>query len=118
MLLLGAFDFSSVMQVISSHSKSKEEKTDACRHAVANILDEEVEEVVKLIVAAGKIPVTVGGGHNNSYPLIKGTAKSLFKSGLISKPQINVVNLDAHADFRIMEGRHSGNGFRYAMEES
>ena len=61
-LLLGAFDFSNVMQVISSHSKSRDEKTDACRHAVANIIDEDVEELVKTIVAAGKIPLAVGGG--------------------------------------------------------
>jgi formiminoglutamase len=118
MMLLGAFDFSDVMQVISSHSKSREEKVDACRHAVANIIDEEVEELVKIIVAAGKVPVVIGGGHNNSYPLLKGTAKALFKSGQIAKAQINAVNVDAHADYRIMEGRHSGNGFRYAMEES
>ncbi len=117
-ILLGAFDFSDVMQVISSHSKSKEEKTDACRHAVANIIDDEVEELVKIVIAAGKVPIAIGGGHNNCYPLLKGSAKALFKSGLISKAQINAVNLDAHADFRIMEGRHSGNGFRYAMEES
>jgi formiminoglutamase len=49
--------------------------------------------------------------------VIKGSAKALHKQGKINKPQINAVNVDAHADFRIMEGRHSGNGFRYAMEE-
>jgi formiminoglutamase len=27
------------------------------------------------------------------------------------------VNFDAHSDFRILEGRHSGNGFSYAYEE-
>jgi formiminoglutamase len=47
-----------------------------------------------------------------------GSAKQLFKLKKIGKPQINAVNLDAHADYRISEGRHSGNGFRYAMEES
>jgi len=116
-IIPGFFDFSEVMRVIDSHSKSPDEKVDACRHAVANIIDDEVEELVKLIVVAGKIPIIVGGGHNNCYPVIKGSAKALHKLGKISKPQINAVNVDAHADFRIMEGRHSGNGFRYAMEE-
>jgi formiminoglutamase len=116
-IIPGFFDFSEVMRVIDSHSKSADEKIDACRHAVANIIDDEVEEMVRMIVAAGKIPIIIGGGHNNCYPVIKGSAKALHKQGKISKPQINAVNVDAHADFRIMEGRHSGNGFRYAMEE-
>jgi arginase family enzyme len=30
---------------------------------------------------------------------------------------VNAINFDAHTDFRIMEGRHSGNGFTYALEE-
>ncbi|HOY42651.1 MAG TPA: arginase family protein, partial [Chitinophagales bacterium] len=38
-------------------------------------------------------------------------------AGKIKKAQINVINFDAHADFRALEGRHSGNGFSYAMQE-
>jgi len=116
-MLPGFFDFSEVMKMIDSHSKSPDEKVDACRHAVANILDDEVEELVKTIIGSGKIPIVIGGGHNNCYPIIKGSAKALHKLGKIARPQINAINVDAHADFRIMEGRHSGNGFRYAMEE-
>jgi formiminoglutamase len=33
------------------------------------------------------------------------------------KAFVNVINLAATADYKIMEGRHSGNPFRYAMEE-
>ncbi len=117
MVLAGYFDFADVAAVIDNHSTSPEEKVDACRHAVANIVDEEVEEFVKTVTAAGKMPILIGGGHNNAYPVIKGAAKGLQKAGRIQKAQVNSVNLDAHADYRIMEGRHSGNGFRYAMEE-
>lgn len=117
MIVAGYFDFSDVAAVIDNHSKSPEEKVDACRHAVANIIDEEVEEWVKTVCQAGKMPILVGGGHNNAYPIIKGAAKGLFKAGKSDKAQVNAVNLDAHADYRIMEGRHSGNGFRYALEE-
>ncbi len=116
-ILPGFFDFSEVMRMIDSHSKSPDEKVDACRHAVANIIDDEVEELVKIITGAGKIPLAIGGGHNNCYPIIKGSAKALHKMGKIPRARINAVNVDAHADFRIMEGRHSGNGFRYAIEE-
>ena len=115
--LAGAFDFSDVSDLISRNSRDADELTNACRHAVSNIIDGEVETLVKMIVSAGKVPIAVGGGHNNCYPLIKGAAKSLHKRGSVTQPRINAVNLDAHSDFRIMEGRHSGNGFRYAMEE-
>lgn len=117
MILAGYFDFTEVQAVIDSHSMGPEEKIDACRHAVANIIDEEVEAFVKAVTTAGKIPILVGGGHNNAYPIIKGAAKGLHKSGKLQRAQLNAINLDAHADYRIMEGRHSGNGFRYALEE-
>lgn len=117
LLLLGQFDFSHIEQIIDANAKSYEEQVDALRHAVSNIIDGEVEELAKIITAAGKIPIAIGGGHNNAYPLIKGSAKGLQKAGKIDKTKISVVNVDAHADYRISEGRHSGNAFRYAMEE-
>ncbi len=115
-LLLGHFDFGDIKYLIEQNAHGNEERIDAYRHAVITI-DEEVEELVKIITAHRKIPIVVGGGHNNAYPLIKGSAKGLHKAGLIELAQINAVNLDAHSDFRPSEGRHSGNGFRYAEED-
>jgi formiminoglutamase len=115
-LLLGHFDFGDLKYLIEQNAQDYEEKVDAYRHAVITI-DEEVEELIKVITACKKIPIVVGGGHNNAYPLIKGAAKGLHKAGLIPLAQINCVNLDAHTDFRPSEGRHSGNGFRYAEED-
>jgi formiminoglutamase len=116
LLLLGHFDFGDIKYLIEQNAYSPEERMEAYRHAVYTI-DEEVEQVVKLITASKKIPIVIGGGHNNAYPLIKGAAKGLFKGGLIPLAQINAINLDAHTDFRPLEGRHSGNGFRYAEED-
>lgn len=112
-LLLGHFDFGDLQYLIEHNAHSSDEKTAAYRHAVLTI-DAEVESLIKLISAAGKIPLVIGGGHNNAYPLIKGTAKGLHQSGKIPLAQINTINLDAHADLRPMEGRHSGNPFTYA----
>ena len=117
LLLLGEFNFADLKKVIMANARNEEELMDACRHAVANVIDAQVEELTKLICAAGKIPIAIGGGHNNAYPLIKGAAKGLQKTGKIKNSSINVINLDAHADYRIMEGRHSGNAFRYARDE-
>ncbi|WP_016989137.1 formimidoylglutamase [Flavobacterium sp. ACAM 123] len=73
-------------------------------------IDKDVSHIVFNIIKSGKTPIIIGGGHNNSYGNIKGTALAKGKS-------VNAINFDAHSDFRILEGRHSGNGFSYAYEE-
>ncbi len=115
-LLLDHFDFGDIQYLIDTTAKSDDERTEAYRHAV-NTIDDEVEHLVKIITAAKKIPIVVGGGHNNSYPLIKGAAKGWHKAGRLQLAQLNCINLDAHADYRPLEGRHSGNAFRYAEED-
>jgi formiminoglutamase len=114
--VIGHFDFGDIQYLIDKNAHDTEEKVEAYRHAV-NTIDEEVEGLAKAIAAVGKIPVAIGGGHNNAYPLIKGTAKGLHQAQQIPLAQINCINLDAHTDFRPSEGRHSGNGFRYAEED-
>jgi len=115
-LLLGYFDFTDIERLIDNNAMSDDEKREAYRHAV-NTVDEEVEKVIKAIAAADKIPIVIGGGHNNAYPLIKGAAKGLAQLEMIQLAQINCINLDAHADYRPEEGRHSGNAFRYAESD-
>jgi formiminoglutamase len=73
-------------------------------------IDKDVSHIIFNIVKLGKIPIVIGGGHNNAYGNIKGSALAKGKP-------INAINFDAHSDFRILEGRHSGNGFSYAYEE-
>ena len=70
-------------------------------------LDQRLEPVLSAIFAAGLIPIVIGGGHNNSLPLLAALAKA-------EQQAVNCINLDPHADFRLLEGRHSGNGFSYA----
>ena len=114
--IAGHFDFAEVKNLINTNATTGEEKLEAYRHAV-NMVDAEVEEIIKLITQHKKIPVIIGGGHNNAYPAIKGAAKGLFKAEVLPLAQINCINLDAHADYRPLEGRHSGNAFRYADED-
>ncbi|EDP70655.1 Formiminoglutamate hydrolase [Flavobacteriales bacterium ALC-1] len=78
--------------------------------AFVKTIDEDVTHIVSSIVKAGKIPIIIGGGHNNAYGNIKGAA-------LAKNSKLNVINFDAHSDFRAEEGRHSGNGFSYAFTE-
>ena len=71
-------------------------------------IDKIVAHIVKTIVAAGKVPIIIGGGHNNAYGNITGTSQALGYP-------INVMNMDAHTDLRTTDYRHSGNGFSYAL---
>lgn len=73
-------------------------------------IDALVYPVIQKIITAGKTPIVIGGGHNNAYPIIKGVSLGL-------KTAVDVINIDAHADLRPANGRHSGNGFSYAIKD-
>lgn len=73
-------------------------------------LDGRVLTICKLIFDEKLTPIVIGGGHNNAYPIMKAASLSL-------ESPISAINLDPHTDFRIPEGRHSGNGFSYAANE-
>jgi len=103
-LLLGHIDFSEEME------RSKEMSVDDLRALCAEI-DHAVYPIVQSVIASGKKLIVIGGGHNNSYPLLKGSSLALGTA-------LNCINIDAHTDYRIKEGRHSGNGFRYAKEDA
>jgi formiminoglutamase len=112
--VIGYFSFDKLKELIEKKYAHPDIRIQEYRQAVATI-DDEVAKVIHLIVANKKVPVVVGGGHNNCYPMIKGSALAL--SGSSATKGINAVNLDAHTDYRLAEGRHSGNGFRYAKQE-
>lgn len=78
---------------------------------LVSAVDKIVTRIIQNIVEAGKIPVIIGGGHNNAYGNIKGTSLAL------NKP-LNVLNIDAHTDLRTPDHRHSGNGFSFAKKEN
>ncbi len=83
--------------------------------ALTHELDTRVYEVIYKIIKRDKIPIVIGGGHNNAFPILKGTYDALRRSEGVNY-NFNCINIDAHADLRPMEGRHSGNGFRYAID--
>ena len=115
--LAGYFDFGDMQFLIEKNAQHEEERLEAYRHAVTRI-DDELESIIKIIVAQNKIPIVVGGGQNNAYPLLKGASKALHQLQKIPIPQINCINLDAQTDYRPAEGRHSGNAFRYAEDDN
>ena len=73
-------------------------------------LDDLVSEILTPYFKRGVIPIVIGGGHNNAYPIIRAAYQA-------SHQPLSIVNLDPHADTRALEGRHSGNPFSYAIED-
>ena len=108
-VILGTLDVSEEMEEakdLDFHKTVDRQKL----NSLVEKIDKDVVHIVNSIIKCGKTPIIIGGGHNNAYGNIKGTALGLGKP-------INAINFDAHSDFRILEGRHSGNGFSYAYEE-
>lgn len=101
--ILGTFDFSELQQQAENDNIVKLRKK-------VSLIDKQITFLNTQIIKAGKIPIIIGGGHNNAYGHIKGLS-------LAKNQSVNAVNFDAHTDFRALEGRHSGNGFSYAFEE-
>lgn len=97
---------------LQARSEGGDVTTDELR-GLCSELDTRVESVMQLLFAAGLCPIVIGGGHNNCYPLLKSLSLSL-QGGGGAAAAVNAINLDPHADFRAIEGRHSGNGFSYA----
>ena len=73
-------------------------------------LDLLVEKHLTQIFNKGLIPIVIGGGHNNAYPIIKALSTHYGEAA-------NIINLDPHADCRPTDVRHSGNPFSFALQE-
>jgi formiminoglutamase len=102
-LLLGCLTFEEELKQAQGADKAQ-------LRTLVNTVDEAAGNLVQAIFAAGKVPIFIGGGHNNAYPILKAFSQ-------INNQLVNTINIDAHADFRKLEGRHSGNGFSYAFQE-
>jgi len=108
--VLGNFNFTDFNELASKLDPNiKEERKKL--YKLVELIDKEVTFLISKIIKANKVPIIIGGGHNNAYGNIKGLALAKGKA-------INAINFDAHTDFRPLEGRHSGNGFTYAFEEN
>lgn len=72
---------------------------------------ERLAEVVTVILDAGAVPISIGGGHDNTF----GSVKALMKK----YPSVAGINVDAHLDLReVVDGRiSSGTPFRRILEE-
>jgi formiminoglutamase len=108
--VLGEINVDDLMEKALHLDTKNKNEINKLRELVSNI-DTRVSAIIKELILLHKIPIIIGGGHNNAYGNIKGASAALNK-------KVNVINCDAHLDFRQLEGRHSGNGFSYAFEDN
>ena len=106
LLLLWHVKTDDLMQRAKDLGRDRESLT-ALRQLVAT-LDQRVQPVLEVVFAAGKIPIVIWWGHNNCYPIIKAHYQH-------TQAALDIINCDPHADMRACEGRHSWNGFHYAL---
>lgn len=101
-------EFISLIGVITSRSEHTDQNSS---RAKVEELDNLVVKILLPYIKMNYIPIVIGGGHNNAFPIIKSASIAYSQA-------IQVINLDPHADCRALEGRHSGNPFSYAKSHS
>lgn len=103
-----------VVDDLMRQSRSKEGEDIAYLRDLCAQLDSRIAPVLREIALAGLEAIVIGGANNNSFPTVEGVVEALR----VKRPDtcLSVVNCDPHADFRPLEGRHSGNPFSYAND--
>jgi formiminoglutamase len=96
----------------SINVENSEQEVDVLKmREFVEMIDDVLLSQLKEIYSRNLIPILIGGGHNNAFSLMKAYFQCTNKS-------MYVLNIDPHADFRALEGRHSGNSFSYAINDS
>jgi formiminoglutamase len=108
--ILGRLALADLMQSAEKLDASRTNDLKKLRKLTAQI-DKRVAATILAIAKTGKTPIIIGGGHNNAYGILNGFFQARNNA-------LSVLNIDPHADYRALEGRHSGNGFSYAHAEN
>lgn len=74
-------------------------------------IHEKARSITQALIAEGKFVIAIGGGHDITYPLVKGAAVGR---------DLLLINIDPHLDVRPKKNglHHSGSSFRLLLEEN
>ncbi len=109
LLVLGDIVVDDVMRQAASLDAARASDL-AMLHQLVRVVDDRVAAVVREVVGSGKLLVAIGGGHENAFGILKGLSQATAHS-------VSCINIDAHADLRLDQERHSGNAFSAARRE-
>lgn len=76
---------------------------------------EELSATIAGLLARGKLPIAMGGGHEMAFGSFGGLARHLATRE--QRPRIGIINLDAHFDLRMAERASSGTPFRQIAQD-
>ncbi|TRX54794.1 formimidoylglutamase [Fulvivirga sp. M361] len=80
---------------------------EACQDSLAS--------VISPLISKGVFPIVIGGGHDVAYGHFKGIVEAVKDT---SKPDIGIINFDAHFDLRPVEKEtHSGTPFAQILDQ-
>ncbi|MDZ7846686.1 MAG: arginase family protein [Owenweeksia sp.] len=75
-LVLGHLHFTDLLKEAESLDPASSKDLQRLRELTARI-DSAVHPLISQIIATGKIPLVIGGGHNNSYGNIRGVSQAI-----------------------------------------
>ena len=86
------------------------------RNIIGSSLEEihqQAQHIVADYTSRGCFVISLGGGHDVSYPVVSGVHQG-------SKKELGLINIDAHLDVRPRKGglHHSGSSFRLLIEDN
>ena len=76
---------------------------------------QQLADSIRDILARGRLPIAMGGGHEIAFGSFSGLAAYLAQTE--QAPRIGIINLDAHFDLRMAERGNSGTPFRQIADE-
>lgn len=86
-----------------------------CNGDALESAQQELSEKIAALLARGKLPIAMGGGHEMAFGSFGGLARHL--AAREAMPRIGIINLDAHFDLRLADRSTSGTPFRQIAED-
>ncbi len=77
-------------------------------HYCVDRIDQRLEEVMVKIFESGKIPVVIGGGQNNAYPILKALSK-------VQNRQVNTISVAAQTCLMPPTTRSARNAYSFGL---
>ena len=102
-LMLGYLDY---LDTVDSFVADDAEKGDY----LVKQIDKDLAELIHFLISIDKVPIIIGGGHNNAYGAIKGLSTAKNQS-------INAINFDMLTGLYSTDIRHNENAFSYAIND-
>lgn len=105
LFLLGSIEFEDLANKLKVLKTNQEDL-----YELVEVIDKRVEKLLSVLFEMGKTPIVIGGGQNNSYPILKALSKQ-------KNEKVNCLNIAAHTSLQPPNGRSARNAYSYGIVE-